>query len=167
MYKSILVPTDGSPGMERIVDRASELAALDDATVHLVYVVDSSSFLSSPMENSWEGVETVLREEGEKVLQDAERRCTADKIETAILEGAPSREIVTYAARTPCDLVVMGTHGRAGLGRLLIGSVAERVVRSSTVPVMTIRLGVDDHPKSESQERRPIAVDPSVSEAIE
>lgn len=167
MYKSILVPTDGSAGTERIIDRASELAALGDATVHFVYVVDSSSFLSSPMENSWEGVETVLCEEGEKVLQDAERRCTADTIETEILEGAPSREIVTYAARTPCDLIVMGTHGRAGLGRLLIGNVAERVVRSSTVPVMTVRLGVDDYPESESLEERPVSADPSVPEAIE
>lgn len=167
MYESILVPTDGSPGTERVIDRASELATLDGATVHLVYVVDSSSFLGSPMESSWEGVETVLRTEGEEVLRDAERRCTADTIETEILEGTPSREIVTYAARTPCDLIVMGTHGRAGLGRLLIGSVAERVVRSSTVPVMTIRLDADGSSESESEEQRPIAVDPSVSEATE
>ena len=67
----------------------------------------------------------------------------------------------------PCDLIVMGTHGRAGLGRLLIGSVAERVVRSSTVPVMTIRLDADGSSESESEEQRPIAVDPSVSEATE
>ena len=57
-----------------------------------------------------------------------------------MIEGTPSREIVNYAVDEDCDLIVMGTHGRGGLDRLLLGSVAERVVRSSAIPVLTLRM---------------------------
>jgi nucleotide-binding universal stress UspA family protein len=58
-----------------------------------------------------------------------------------MLEGNPAREIVEHAKRCGADLVCMGTHGRGGLNRLLLGSVAERVVRASEVPVLTVRVG--------------------------
>jgi nucleotide-binding universal stress UspA family protein len=71
-------------------------------------------------------------------------------VETAVLEGSPSREIVRYAEAQDCDLVVMGTHGRGGIDRLLLGSVAERVVRASEVPVLTVRVG--QAPDDETEE---------------
>jgi len=61
-------------------------------------------------------------------------------LETTTVEGSPAREIVDHAASIGADLVVMGTHGRSGVDRLLLGSVAERVVRSSPVPVLTVRV---------------------------
>lgn len=167
MFDTILVPTDGSPEMARVIDRASELAAVNDATVHFVYAVAPASFVSLPVETSWEGVETVLRERGEAALREAEGRCSADRIEGAVVEGPPSREIVAYAEQIPCDLIVMGTHGRGGLNRLLLGSVAERVIRSATVPVMTIRVGKDESSSSTVPDRQPITADPPVSEPLE
>jgi nucleotide-binding universal stress UspA family protein len=167
MYRNILVPTDGSEGMARVVAHASGLADAHDATLHFVYAVHTASYANLPMETSWEGLGTMIRDEGEDVLERAERRADADRIETSIVEGAPSRTIVEYATETGCDLIVMGTHGRGGLNRLLLGSVAERVVRSATVPVMTVRVGNVEDPPPDRSDVQPGNLDPSVTPAIE
>ena len=141
MYDKILLPTDGSEGMVGVVDHALQVARRDDATIHALYVVDTATMGRLPMDTSWEAVSGLLQEEGNQAL-DAVRDAADDiTVEGKITEGAPSREIVNYADAEDIDLIIMGTHGRGGLGRLLLGSVAERVVRTATVPVMTIRVG--------------------------
>jgi nucleotide-binding universal stress UspA family protein len=169
MYNCILVPTDGSAGMTRVIDHASELARAHDAALHFLYVVNTASFANLPMETSWESVTSMLREEGEDALRAAEDRAGASRVVTAMREGPPSREIVEYAEAEGCDLVVMGTHGRGGLNRLLLGSVAERVVRSSDVPVLTVRVGaedveVEDRKDVDEDREEPVAADPGVTE---
>jgi nucleotide-binding universal stress UspA family protein len=143
MYTRILVPTDGSAGMERVVRHAADLARAHGAELHLVYVINTASFANLPMETSWEGVSEMLREEGTGALDAAERAAGDVTLTRTMLEGSPSHEIVSYAEREGCDLICMGTHGRGGLNRLLLGSVAERVVRSSEVPVLTVRVGAE------------------------
>lgn len=143
MYDKILVPTDGSDGVERAVSHAIDLAATNDATVHALYVVNTASYSSMPMETSWEHIREMLGEEGENALERV-RELADDAgvtVEAVIRDGSPSKEIVNYAEDEGCDLIVMGTHGRGGIDRLLLGSVAERVVRSSRVPVLTVRVG--------------------------
>ena len=178
MYNSILVPTDGSAGMTRVIDHASALADAHDAAVHFLYVVNTASFANLPMETSWESVTTMLRDEGEDALRAAEDRAGADRVVTAMREGPPSREIVDYAAEEGCDLVVMGTHGRGGLNRLLLGSVAERVVRTLEVPVLTVRVGVTDEEAREAdlqreevlpgdERQKPVRTDPGATEILE
>jgi len=146
MYDRILVPTDGTSETKRVVDHAGELAETHDAEMHAVYVVNTSTFAGLPMETSWEDVSEVLREEGEGALDAVV--AAADPydvaVETSIVEGPPSKEIVRYAEHEACDLVVMGTHGRDGLDRLLMGSVAERVVRGCSVPVLTVNVGDEE-----------------------
>lgn len=145
MYNRILVPTDGSEGMQPVVEHAARLAMLHDATLAVVYVVNTAAVANLPMETSWEGVSEMLREEGERALDAAEAAASAVDpdvpVVRAMLEGNPAREIVGYADREECDLICMGTHGRGGVSRLLLGSVAERVVRSATMPVLTVRVG--------------------------
>lgn len=145
MYDRILVPTDGSEGSERVVEHAVRLAEVHGATVHGLYVVNSGSFAGLPMESSWEGLDEMLRADAEEAVAEVRRIATDADIpaETKIIDGSPSREIVEYAEREGCDLVVMGTHGRGGLDRLLLGSVAEKVIRASNVPVLTVRVGPD------------------------
>lgn len=145
VYDDILVPTDGSNATTRAVEHAVELAGFHDATLHALYVVNTATFASLPMESSFEGVASMLDREGEAAL-DAIADVAAEAevaIERNLVDGSPAREIVRYAEDEGCDLVVMGTHGRGGIDRLLLGSVAERVVRSSNVPVLTIRAGDD------------------------
>lgn len=167
MFDTILVPTDGSDGMARVIDTASGLAEAHDATLRFVYAVHTASFANLPLETSWESVGAMLREEGEEALTTARRLATADRVETAILDGPPSSEILRDAGGSGCDLIVMGTHGRGGLNRLLLGSVAERVVRSAEVPVMTVRVGEPEEPPEGRSEEQPFTTDPSVTQALE
>lgn len=142
MYDTILVPTDGSPEGEPAIRYAMEVATEHGAAVLAVHVVNVASYTGLPMESSWNGVADALREEGEaaveRVLELAPERVA---VETAVLEGAPGQVIVDQADRSNVDLVIMGTHGRGGLDRLLLGSVAEQVVRRSPVPVLTVPIG--------------------------
>jgi len=145
MYERILVPTDGSPGSRRVLEHAADLAEAHGATLYGLYVVNTASYASFSMEATWEGIGDMLRREGEDALASVTSIASGRvPVETKILEGSPSTEIVRYAEREGCDLIVMGTHGRGGIDRLLLGSVAERVVRSSTVPVLTVRVGEGD-----------------------
>lgn len=145
MYDAILVPTDGSVGSERVLEHAADLAGVHGATLHLLYVVNTASFANLPMESSFEGIAVTLEQEGETALGDAastvERVDPDVEMEQHIREGAPATEIVDYASSADCDLIAMGTHGRGGINRLLLGSVAERVVRNASAPVLTVRVG--------------------------
>jgi nucleotide-binding universal stress UspA family protein len=143
MYDTILVPTDGSEGSTRVVEHAVKLATVHGATVHALYVVNSGTFAGLPMESSWEGLDEMLREDAATATAEVERVAEESgvPVHSCVIEGSPSREIVEYAEREGCDLVVMGTHGRGGLDRLLLGSVAEKVIRASNVPVLTVRVG--------------------------
>lgn len=169
MYKRLLVPTDGSPGMARVFDHAGTLARKHDAEIHVIYVVDTVSFVNMPVETSWEGVTDMLREEGGEAIATAAEHFSDREIATDIVEGQPSREISAYADRGNCDLIVMGTHGRGGLTRLLLGSVAERVVRTSSVPVLTVKVGVGSAPiAAEDTEESGIgSVDPANATIVE
>jgi len=138
MYDRILVPTDGSPSMQSVVDHALELAAVHDATLHGLYVVDTGSFATLPVETTWDGVTEMLREEGELAVSEFAEMVGDSPVETAVRNGNPSGEIVDYAREHDCDAIVMGTHGRGGIDRLLLGSVAERVVRAAPIPVVTV-----------------------------
>jgi len=140
MYDNILLPTDGSESMDPVIDHAVELATVHDATLHALYVANTASLSDLPMESSWENVSAALRKQGEDAMKTIEEIAGDLEVETTILEGSPSREIVDYADENDIDVVVMGTHGRSGVDRLLLGSVAERVLRSSPVPVLAIRI---------------------------
>lgn len=140
MYDRILVPTDGSPEADRVIDHATELAAVHGAELHALYVVNTAGYAGLPTEAPIEEFSSMLTEQGEAALDRVERRADI-VVERVLTEGTPSRKIVEYAEETACDLIVMGTHGRGGIDRLLLGSVAQRVVRTSSVPVLTVRVG--------------------------
>lgn len=141
LYERIVVPTDGSASSQQAIDHAVELAASQGATIYGVYVVNIASFSGVPTEGSWEGVSAALEREGEQALEmvDDAAALRDVPVELVRLEGRPSQQIVEYADEIDADLIVMGTHGRGGLDRLLLGSVAERVVRSASAPVMTVQ----------------------------
>jgi nucleotide-binding universal stress UspA family protein len=145
-YERILVRTDGSDATREAVQQAVDLAAEHGATIHALYVVNSASFAGLPMDSSWENVSAMLSEEGSTALDGVTAIAEGQGVDVVreLSDGNPAREIVRYAEDEDCDLVVMGTHGRGGIDRLLLGSVAEKVVRSSTVPVLTVRVGADE-----------------------
>ena len=140
MYDRILVPTDGSETAAKAVEHAVDLAEQYDATLHVLSVVDPTRFSTVGVDPSsvLVAVEKGAREAVEAVEAAAEE--AGVPTETTVVRGSPAQTITEYATDNDVDLVVMGTHGRTGLDRYLLGSVTERVVRTSSVPVLTVRL---------------------------
>jgi nucleotide-binding universal stress UspA family protein len=139
-FENILVPTDGSKPAREAVTHALDLARTYDATLHALYVVDRGAYASRPGW-TWDELQQVLEQNGEAVVEDVQSRAAADGISVAaeITHGVPHQAIGEYCDQHETDLIVMGTHGRSGLSRRLIGSVTERVLRNSDEPVLTIR----------------------------
>jgi nucleotide-binding universal stress UspA family protein len=148
MYDRILVPTDGSPEVDAVIDHAAGLAAAHDAALDALYVVNTAGYAGLPGDGAIGGLDALMNEQGEAALERAAEHAGDRLSERVLVEGTPSAEIVDYADETGCDLIVMGTHGRGGIDRLLLGSVAERVVRTSSIPVLTVR--VEGRPDDES-----------------
>lgn len=138
MYDRILVPTDGSEGAALAFDHAVDLASQSDAELHVVHAVDPTTV---PPEIGMDDFIERLRSTGETLVEDLRERGEAAglTVEASVLTGPPADTITEYVTDHDIDLVVMGTHGRTGLGRWLLGSVTERVVRICPVPVLTVR----------------------------
>ncbi|WP_324757543.1 universal stress protein [Haloarcula sp. GH36] len=141
MYNRILLPTDGTAGMDEVVRHAVALAETHDAEIHALYVADTGRFSTLPADMTWEGVTELFQTEGERAIDAVERLAGDVPVERAIVDGRPSTRIGEYASTHDCDVIVMGTHGRAGIDRLLLGSVAETVIRGSRIPVVTVPVG--------------------------
>jgi nucleotide-binding universal stress UspA family protein len=144
MYENILVPTDGSEGATAAADHALDIAGTYGATVHVLYVVDvRMSPISTDMDRE-EVVQLLEQSGGTPTTPVLQRAGEADvpAIE-AIRLGVPHETIREYVDEEDIDLVVMGTHGRTGLERTLLGSTTERVVRTADTPVMTVPLDAD------------------------
>ena len=142
-YKRILVPVDGSPTSNTGLDEALKLARGERARIRLVHVIDDTLAFATPDGTGVPYVLEALRKGADDALSGAATRVRRAKIqvETDLVENVTGRvadAIVERAKRWRADLIVMGTHGRRGFDRLLIGSNAELVVRSSTVPVLLV-----------------------------
>lgn len=138
MFDDVLFPTDGSDGTTQALEHALDIASTHGATLHLLYVADTTRDSVTQIHGE---IVDALEAVGEDVLDAAAERARRRGVTTVaeIRQGKPYREIVGYATANSLDLVVMPTRGRRGLGRLLLGSTTERVVRRSDVPVLTIR----------------------------
>lgn len=153
MYTEILVPTDGSRGMKHVTDHALALAELCGATVHVLYVVDETAYAAVPGDTR-ERVREALEGDGESATKAIAERAFERDIDVTreVRWGDPAVAIVAYAIENDVDLVVMGTRGKTGFERYLLGSVAEKVVRVSPVPVVTVHAGDREALLTELQE---------------
>lgn len=137
MFETVVVATDGSESVHRAIAVAVDLAERFDATVHALYVLDTGEVSATPADVRAD-VRTALAGRGETALGHVAETSRADVV-TAVRTGRPAVEIVDYARDQSADLVALGTRGRHGEHRLLLGSVAEDVVRRSPIPVLTVR----------------------------
>jgi nucleotide-binding universal stress UspA family protein len=137
--KKILIATDGSDYTKEAVTTGLKLAAVLKAEVTALYVIDQTSFVTFPVDSSIVSVYPQLENEGKRAVEEARKEGEAMgvKVTPVVAEGSPTRKIVEMAA--DYDLVVMGTLGRSALGKLFIGSVAERVTRYAPCPVLVVR----------------------------
>jgi len=131
MFEKIMVPTDGSEYAARAEDIAIELAGRLGAVVVAVHVIDEK--LIYPFE--------VLEEEGKEILGAVQRkgREAGVRVDEVLVFGSPAHDMKKIADKTGADLVVIASHGRSGLEKILMGSVAETTLKTVTVPVLLVK----------------------------
>jgi nucleotide-binding universal stress UspA family protein len=145
MYKRIVVPVDGSETAQKALTTALQMARESNGCVHLVHVVEGLTPMAADPYGAYSGeVIEVMRQSGRKILDDALALARAEGVQadTQLFDnfGARLAEVVADSAtRFNADLMVVGTHGRRGLGRVLMGSGAEQIIRLSPVPVLVLR----------------------------
>lgn len=144
MYKRILVPVDGSSTSDRALQEAIKLIDDQPAQLRLVHVIDDLQFLNAEGYVDYAELRELTKKIGERTLSHAaEVARQADiTVDTVLLEANGeriARVIDAEALSWSADLIVIGTHGRSGFNHLLFGSVAEGVVRGSSVPVLLVR----------------------------
>jgi nucleotide-binding universal stress UspA family protein len=138
-YRRILAATDGSPASQRAVAEAARLAKANSGRLILLYVANTAAPEASA--KFWDNVRRAFLEEGQAVLEEAEK--VADEIDvplkTRLEEGYPSERIVEVARAEEADLIVVGCRGRSKLAKMLLGSVASRVIAAASCPVLVVR----------------------------
>lgn len=141
VFQHILIATDFEPSALRALDTAVRIAAEGEAELTMLHVFSAPVMLPST-----EGVSVVealpdFREHGQRKLDElvAFTRTRHSNAKGLLRSGSPKSEILIAAKEIGADLIVMGTQGRRGMARVLLGSVAEHVVRNSEIPVLTIR----------------------------
>lgn len=149
-YQRILVPVDGSRTSDQGLAEAIKLARLTGAHLRLLHAVDMLSISLSPEISSAASptLFEMLRDGGQKILSKAmgvahDAGVKADTVLLDTLSARVSDLVLDEAARWKADLIVIGTHGRRGVGRFFMGSDAEQIVRSSPVPVLLVRARQD------------------------
>ena len=140
-----MVATDGSELVKKAVDTAVEISKLGEKKLYAVHVIPVEDYyISMPLSIDAEWVKAMqehLRIEGEKAITDVEDagRAANVEVESVILRGIPAQEILGFAEKNDIDLIVMGTHGRTGIQRFMLGSVAEKVVRHAINSVLVVK----------------------------
>ncbi|QLG50500.1 universal stress protein [Natrinema halophilum] len=134
MYQDVLIPTDGSDGTRRSINHGVTIADRFDATIHALSVVPEGPLGTLQTDEAIPAAHRAV----ERI--EAEGTREGIDVVTAIEQGVPHEQILEYADDNGIDMIVMGTQGRTGLDRVLVGSVTERVVRMAHVPVVTVRL---------------------------
>ncbi len=145
MYTKILVPIDGSRTAQRGLDEAVRLATALKSKLHLLHVIDDfPMMMEMSVVTNFDTTLDELRTYAKKLLADAVKHASEAGVpsETSLREVVQERiagVIIDEANKAGCDLIVMGTHGRRGIGRVALGSDAENVLRTSPVPVLLVR----------------------------
>ena len=134
MYQDVLIPTDGSDGTRQSITHGLTIADRFNATIHALSIVPEG-----PLGTLQSDAVTPAAHRAVDRIEAEASRNGAEAV-TAVEQGVPHEAILEYADDHGIDMIVMGTQGRTGLDRLLVGSVTERVVRMADVPVVTVRL---------------------------
>jgi nucleotide-binding universal stress UspA family protein len=140
--KKILFPVDLSESSDRIVETVLEFKRRFDAELHLLYVARVFGYFSTMYVNlsTISSMESAICSGAEKGLKEFQERYFSDvsDVVARVTPGYASEEIIIYAKSENIDLIIMGTHGRSGLGKMVFGSVADQVLRTSPIPVTVV-----------------------------
>lgn len=160
MYTKILVPLDGSAFAEQALDHVQQVATVGATEIHLLSVaptLEDQSLAAADLYPIYVYRDYLVdhRQEMERITAEltgyleqisGRLRAAGQHVVSAVRFGQPADEIIAYAAKQGCDLIVMSTHGRSGLGRWVYGSVADKILRNSLVPILLVRVQEPAHP---------------------
>lgn len=137
MYDHVLLPVDADGDADVAAEHAFDLAERYGATLHVVHATDA---MNATVTGFSDEVIDTLEREGRTAVEEVARRAAQRDIDVvdAVVQGAPHEAIAEYVRDQGIDLVVMATHDRTGLERRLLGSTTDRVVRTVSVPVLTV-----------------------------
>lgn len=140
MFEKILVATDGSEHGLRAAKVALELGKISCGKVTALYVADTERTAHLPDDMLLFSIRELLLKEGKEALEEVETlaKDMGVSYESVVVEGHPSSEIISYAKNAGMSVIIIGAVGRTGLDKFLLGSVAEKVVRNSGIPVLTV-----------------------------
>lgn len=140
LYKKILIATDGSEYTKRAVEYGIEAAKSTGAKLYTIYVIDTRAYDSLPESAPIEYAYSLLRQEGEAATEYVAERARAIglEVERILAQGHPADKIIKYADENSIDLIVVGTFGKGGFNRILLGSVASKVIRNAKIPVIVV-----------------------------
>jgi len=141
MFKKILVATDGSEASAKTVDFAVDEAKNWKADLFIIYVIETGLFSSMPPDSTVELMYSMLEKEGQEALDYGEEKARAAgvHISAVILRGHAGSEILKFAQKEGVDMILLGSHGKSDVDRLLLGSVTDYVIRNSGVTTMVVR----------------------------
>lgn len=139
LFEKILIATDGSEKNRAALDEGIAIARACNALVYAVYVIDSRAIASAAGDIPLGDTYRMYQTEADQALSRVRAQAGEMKVETAVLEGNPAAEVVRFAAAHTIDLIVIGTQGKKGLERLLLGSVAEEIIRSAQCKVLVVK----------------------------
>ncbi|MGM0510641.1 MAG: universal stress protein [Thermoplasmatota archaeon] len=139
-FESILIPTDASEANKKVIDKGLSLARLLGAKVTILFVVDTSTFRDVPPDELITTLRGHMEAKGNELLDEIEEEAEelGVEMEKSIVHGEPTKTIIEESEDH--DLIVIGTHGRSGLSRLLVGSTSETIIRQAKCPVMVVRI---------------------------
>ncbi len=141
MFRKVLVAIDGSSQSRLALSTAIDVAKVWKAEIHAAYVIEIGLFSSLPVDNTWEVMYSLLDKEGKEILDNAV--ATGVKagvpLKTHLRQGHAGQELLNLAEELDADLIVLGSLGKSGIERLLIGSVSSFVVTNSPVTTMVVR----------------------------
>ena len=145
MFDVIVIPTDGSEYAEAAAQRGFEIARAHGSTVHVLCVADTGMLGDLRLPGDDASADEAIRQKAEEFVDRLADRGADEglEVETAVVEGTAKNAIVEYAESVGADAIVMGTRGRGGVERLMLGSVAEHVVRTSPVDVLVTHVARD------------------------
>ncbi|KAF5061585.1 putative universal stress protein [anaerobic digester metagenome] len=141
MFRKVLVAIDGSSQSRLALSTAIDVAKVWKAEIHAAYVIEIGLFSSLPVDNTWEVMYSLLDKEGKEILDDAIAAGAEAGVPltTHLRQGHAGQELLNLAEEIGADLIVLGSLGKSGIERLLIGSVSSFVVTNSPVTTMVVR----------------------------
>jgi nucleotide-binding universal stress UspA family protein len=139
LFKKILIATDGSKYSQGATSKALEIARFHGAKVFALYVIDTRALSTASGMPAPDNMYLILEEEGERAVRQIKEMAGDLPVETFVLAGYPADTIVQFAKDNGIDLLVTGTLGKSGIEELLLGSVADKVIRHAPCPVLVVK----------------------------